>query len=676
MECGGGYEYQFVKPPLDWLVCNICHYPSKEPYLTDCCGNTFCKSCLECAKKATTINDACPICRKEEFGTFAHKQADRAIRSLHVFCNNKEKGCEWQGEVNDILNHLAKSAGCQFEEVVCPNDCEKCLQRQYLTSHVEDECVRRKVDCHYCQITGEHQFIEGEHKKLCPKLPIICPNKCEANNILREDIDEHRKMCTLEEVTCPNNCGETIQRQHLATHVCQCFKSNSRYGDIATVQQFTELQTQLLKSKEELSEKIEGDVMAIRKQLQDLRQLTISSDVYQLPVTAKKQKGILKWLLFWCFIPALVICIGLFIQFGNRKVRELHNYTLEPLEKNFLSTQEEQVTPSGNTEEALAKLETKSRMKITTELEMKLEQQTQQIRQIMLDSKIFWNTYMKCRRLNSNNEYSHISTEQRFTKLQAHLMILKEQLTNKIEDDVINIKEQFQVLKQSQYSSEAHQLPTDQNEQNGIFKQQHLWWCFILILIVYVGVLISFHKRITELENKLDWHNIINTTASKLPSGGQDVPVIVKMSEYTKKKKEKISWYSDTFFTHHKGYKMCLNVYAAGFSSGTDTHLSVWLHLMKGPYDDDLKWPLKGHCEVKLLNQSSDNEHHSRKGKYEYSGHQRVTNGYMVTSGERNGWSVWYSHQFISNEDLYKITPTHRYLKDDSIFLQVDYILD
>ena len=96
------------------FVCKICQYPSREPHLSGCCGHTFCKSCLEAAKRAINISQACPICREEEFTTVPNKQVDRAIRSLHVFCTNKDKGCEWQGEVNDIINHLENSDGCQF----------------------------------------------------------------------------------------------------------------------------------------------------------------------------------------------------------------------------------------------------------------------------------------------------------------------------------------------------------------------------------------------------------------------------------------------------------------------------------------------------------------------------------------------------------------------------------
>ena len=163
----GGYDYQFVDPPPDTLVCKICHCPSKEPHLSVCCGHTFCKSCLASAKDVSSIADVCPMCRSSKFETFPNKQNERLIKSLAVFCTNKDKGCEWQGEVNDIKNHLERNGGCQFQEVSCSNNCGSSVQRRYLVSHAEKECPRRSVNCQYCHITGEYQLIENQHKKEC-----------------------------------------------------------------------------------------------------------------------------------------------------------------------------------------------------------------------------------------------------------------------------------------------------------------------------------------------------------------------------------------------------------------------------------------------------------------------------------------------------------------------------
>jgi len=133
-------------------------------------------------------------------------------------CTHKERGCKWQGELNDINNHLESSDGCQFQEVKCSNKCGKILQQRYLTNHLKTECPRRKVGCFYCHAIGEYQFIMGKHGEQCPKLPLPCPNHCEVGNIPRKDMKKHVKVCKLQNVVC-NKCKKTLQRQYLISHV-------------------------------------------------------------------------------------------------------------------------------------------------------------------------------------------------------------------------------------------------------------------------------------------------------------------------------------------------------------------------------------------------------------------------------------------------------------------------
>jgi len=81
----------------------------------------------------------------------------------------------------------------------------------------------------------------------------------------------------------------------------------------------------------------------------------------------------------------------------------------------------------------------------------------------------------------------------------------------------------------------------------------------------------------------------MSLTASKLSSGDQVIPVIVKMPEYTNKKIHKEIWYSDSFYTKPKGYRMYLCVYAGGLIAGKKSHLHI-NEKLQGPYDDQLDW--------------------------------------------------------------------------------------
>ena len=82
---------------------------------------------------------------------------------------------------------------------------------------------------------------------------------------------------------------------------------------------------------------------------------------------------------------------------------------------------------------------------------------------------------------------------------------------------------------------------------------------------------------------------------------------------------------------------------------------------------ENLKWPLKRQCEVKLLNQINNSEHHLETGNHCDHGCNRVN------IGERSTNFLWYKDKLICDADLHKITSTCQYLKDDTVFFRIDY---
>ena len=475
----GGYEYSFVNDPPDHCLCKICHHPSRDAYMTGpCCeGLTICKSCLD-YWQITAGNMKCPVCRKEEGGFSKNYPIQREIRSLHIYCSNKEKGCEWQGELNNINNHFGNSDGCHYEEVKCSNECGKMIQRQYLTSHVETECPRREVNCQYCHDTGEHQFIEGQHKEECPKLPLPCPNNCEVGSVPREDMEAHRKECPLEMIQC-------------------------EYYSVGC-----EVRMARKDQKEHRREKVEDHLTMTKHKLTDTN----------------------------------------------------------------------------------------------------------------------------CQLTDTNNKLAN--TQEKLTNTITTLASTKRKLI-------------------------------DTNHRLSIALQRISTLEILLYLATNAAVAKPSNCAMV-LESSVGWADKLVTMAMMSKSGDQSCPVVFKLSEYNIKKENELQpiWYSDPFYTHNKGYKMCLGVYAAGNGLGRGTHLSVLMFLMKGPHDDELTWPLRGRkFEIKLLNQISDSEHHSCILGYDYTGICRVTEGNRSNGRGRN--------RYISNEDLNKITPTCQFLRDECLFFQL-----
>ena len=69
-----GYECELVNPLPDRLLCNICHLPSRDPYLSVCCGHLICRICLENFGRFATAGNVCPVCRCEDFLRFLIRQ--------------------------------------------------------------------------------------------------------------------------------------------------------------------------------------------------------------------------------------------------------------------------------------------------------------------------------------------------------------------------------------------------------------------------------------------------------------------------------------------------------------------------------------------------------------------------------------------------------------------------
>ena len=172
-----------------------------------------------------------------------------------IYCRNKEKGCEWIGEINDLENHLEKTDGCQHEKVCCP-DCNTELERHCLINHVKNECPLQVIDCRFCFAMGRRQFIEGPQHKVDCFVP--CPNKCGTKRISCEDIDEHNKICPTAIVRCDYHamgCECSMIRKDMEAHskenVHDHLQLTRKYLDEFT-QEYVNFLNSMMKPKKQL----------------------------------------------------------------------------------------------------------------------------------------------------------------------------------------------------------------------------------------------------------------------------------------------------------------------------------------------------------------------------------------------------------------------------------------
>ena len=144
------------------------------------------------------------------------------------------------------------------------------------------------------------------------------------------------------------------------------------------------------------------------------------------------------------------------------------------------------------------------------------------------------------------------------------------------------------------------------------------------------------------------------------------LPTELTMTNFEQHKIDNDEWYSIPFYTHPQGYKMCLNVVVNGSGKGKGTHVSVYACLMRGEFDDHLKWPFQGDVTVAVLNQCEDNNHITETIKF-----TKIKDVIgRVTDGERA--AGWGKSKFVAHTDLtYNPAKNCQYLKYDCLRFRI-----
>ena len=188
----GGYNYEFVDPgPSDDQMCLICHLVARKACQANCCGKIFCKGCLEKHRQHSDEFN-CPNCTEKLQGSyFEDKRVKDQILDLQIYCTYKNEDCSWQGNLNEVDNHVMQ---CSNEEVTC-DKCNDVMQRHQLKIHRSDKCLQRDYKCPHCEADGIYILMTTSHLEECPDLLLTCPNEgCEDDKIKCREMDFHHQI--------------------------------------------------------------------------------------------------------------------------------------------------------------------------------------------------------------------------------------------------------------------------------------------------------------------------------------------------------------------------------------------------------------------------------------------------------------------------------------------------
>ncbi len=117
--------------------------------------------------------------------------------------------------------------------------------------------------------------------------------------------------------------------------------------------------------------------------------------------------------------------------------------------------------------------------------------------------------------------------------------------------------------------------------------------------------------------------------------------------------------------TESYGYKVKVRIYPNGDGPGKNTHLSVFIFIMKGEYDAILPWPFKKQVKFTLIDQQEDPVQRENVALHFIP--PDVPKCFARPTQEENSNGQG-SFKFISHEKLH----SRRYIVDDTLFLQVE----
>ena len=142
-------------------------------------------------------------------------------------------------------------------------------------------------------------------------------------------------------------------------------------------------------------------------------------------------------------------------------------------------------------------------------------------------------------------------------------------------------------------------------------------------------------------------------------------PFDIILDGFEKQKKSNESWFSPPFYTHLGGYRICLSVDTNGYGDGKGTHVSVFVCLMRGEFDDLLKWPFR--ADVTILLKKNNLPHHQIILPLD----DDTPKMYVCKPTKARNNNSWGCSDYISHADLY----AGGYLKDDKLVFCVSDIV-
>ena len=562
-----GYNCEFVERPPKAVQCEcpICLLVLREPHQITCCGYSFCGACV---KHVQADNKCCPTCNEIDYTVFPDKRLKRSLNDFHVYCSNKEEGCEWAGELGELDRHLnlqppseKRFVGCLFSEVDC-SFCSHPFQRRYVQTHQSEDCPSRPYSCQHCnEYSATFDDVTAKHWPLCAFFPLSCPNSCELV-LQRREIENHvKKECPLTSIDCDFHmvgCKAQLPRKDMPRHTsCDLAPHLSllQMHVVTHPEDTASLMPLLIGSMQ----RIVIDNEALRRQ-----NAALKTSVGQVEASSRDHQETLEELTYTGTLPV--------------------EFTMSDFEEHKANN-DEWFSPPFYTHTHGYKL------------------------CIKVDAN---GLHVNCGKGTHVSIYLRLMRGEYDDDLQWPFQgSVSLQLLNQLEDR----KHHSGILDAYKCTPELIKRVVDKERaQLGPGLPEFI--AHTELVVKNCQYLKNNQLRIrvcqaTNLSRKLcidkEYQNVLSLAAT-VEERVCLVPIEFTIRNF-KQHKDKNLWHSHAFYTQKEGYRFCVEIYPNGYGSHKGSHMSLYTSIMRGPFDAKLKWPFEGSITIQVLNQVEDKNH-------------------------------------------------------------------
>ena len=601
----------------------------------------------------------------------------------------KKKGCDWINELSELLHHLEE---CELFPVACPLGCRdekgevSRLERRGVETH-KTCCPMRSVKCEYCSISVKACDMNG-HLEVCEEFPIRCPNKCsEEFRVKRKDKSIHLSQeCPIQETECPYSqygCEVKVQRRNLEQHEKEDIHKHMKLtihlmqSEVITLQKENgELNSNEFNSQsrvvklEKKNEELRTKIVNLEKTNEESRSSLKEGKEEHLKLTAAKESDNLKRFKS-LFIPMMIMMIAIIIMITSSSSEIGHLKRFQSLLIPMISI----LGAEGNLEWKISGVKNKISQNEDTYSEpfyvglYKFQGYVQWVSNdnyvgvFLCIMKGEWDDTLKWpikykRSLvlinqlddNDNSENNYENTEEDLEKFPeglskpstkwsiiglgtpefiSHADLLQEKYSK---DDSIILKISVELIVDLQEGKEGlrKHLAVAGNEEIDQLKK------FQSLLIPMVSSL--------RAKGNLEW----------------------KISGVKNKISQNEDTYSDPFYVGLYKFRGWVGWVRH------DNHIGLYIYIVKGEWDNTLKWPIRYRRSLVLINQLDAKDNYENNYEITEEDLKKFPKCFKQPSAERN--EGFGPPGFISHANLLQ----EKYSKDDSIILKIslELILD